>query len=262
MQNTLKKKWAEGLPVTNAWVSSPSAWNVEILASTGFDAITIDAQHGLASDLNTIIQMLQVMKASSATSFVRLPANDPAYIMRMLDAGVEGLICPMLNTAGETEAFVRATKYYPDGNRSIGPTRASVVFGENYMQTANQHTITFAMIETPDALKNMREMAQVEHLNGFYIGPWDLSASLGYKNLADFEDPSFMQILKEILAVAEENHLITGIHAGNPKNARLFADLGFKFLTMFNDSSGLKTIAKNTLDEFRNNSGNNKLSGY
>jgi len=71
-----------------------------------------------------------------------------------------------------------------------------------------------------------------------------------------------MQILKEILAVAEENHLITGIHAGNPKNARLFADLGFKFLTMFNDSSALKTIANNTLDEFRNNTGNSKLRGY
>lgn len=262
MQNTLKKKWAEGLPVTNAWVSSPSAWNVEILASTGFDAITIDTQHGLSADLNTLIPMLQAMRASSSTSFVRLPANDPAYIMRMLDVGVEGLICPMLNNAEETEAFVRAAKYYPDGNRSIGPTRASVVFGENYMQTANQHTITFAMIETPDALKNMREMAQVEHLNGFYVGPWDLSASLGYKKLANFKDPSFMQILKEILAVAEENHLITGIHAGNPKNARLFADLGFKFLTMFNDSSALKTIANNTLDEFRNNTGNSKLSGY
>jgi 4-hydroxy-2-oxoheptanedioate aldolase len=218
MQNTLKKKWAEGLPVTNAWVSSPSAWNVEILASTGFDAITIDTQHGLSADLNTLIPMLQAMRASSSTSFVRLPANDPAYIMRMLDAGVEGLICPMLNNAKETDAFVRATKYYPDGNRSIGPTRASVVFDENYLQTANQHNITFAMIETPDALKNMREMAQVEHLNGFYVGPWDLSASLGYKKLANFKDPSFMQILKEILAVAEDNHLITGIHAGNPKD--------------------------------------------
>lgn len=262
MQNSIKKKWAEGLPVTNAWVSSPSAWNVEILASSGFDVITIDTQHGLASDLSTLIPMLQAMRASSTTPFVRLPANDPAYIMRMLDAGVEGLICPMLNDAQETEAFVRAAKYYPEGNRSIGPTRANVVFGENYMKTANEHILTFAMIETPDALKNIREMARVKHLNGFYVGPWDLSCSLGYKKLADFEDPGFMEIMKEIVAIANENHLITGIHAGSPHNAKVFAKLGYKFLTMFNDSSALKTIAVNTLSEFKNAGNEGEMSAY
>jgi 4-hydroxy-2-oxoheptanedioate aldolase len=232
------------------------------MASVGFDVMTIDAQHGLATDLSTILPMLQAIEGSGTEPFVRLPANDPAYIMRMLDAGVAGLICPMLDTAEETAAFVKAAKYYPKGNRSLGPTRSNIVYGENYAKQANDFTITLAMIETPDALKNIREIAQVPNLDGFYVGPWDLSMSLGYEKLADFQDPSFLDILKHILAVATENNLVVGIHAGTPQNARLFADLGYKFVTMINDSSALKAIAKSTLAEFKGSGEKGKLGGY
>ena len=127
---------------------------------------------------------------------------------------------------------------------------------------ANDFTITLAMIETPDALKNIREMAKVPNLDGFYVGPWDLSMSLGYEKLADFQDPSFLNILKEILAVATENNLVAGIHAATPQNARLFADLGYKFVTMINDSSALKAIAKTTLAEFEGSGEKGKLGSY
>ncbi|HLO44896.1 MAG TPA: aldolase/citrate lyase family protein [Leadbetterella sp.] len=262
MQNKIKDKWTKGEVVTNAWISTPSSWSSEIMASVGFDVMTIDAQHGLATDLSTILPMLQAIEGSGTVPFVRLPANDPAYIMRMLDAGVAGLICPMLDTAEETAAFVKAAKYYPKGNRSLGPTRSNVVYGENYAKQANDFTITLAMIETPDALKNIREIAQVPNLDGFYVGPWDLSMSLGYEKLADFQDPSFLDILKHILAVATENNLVVGIHAGTPQNARLFADLGYKFVTMINDSSALKAIAKSTLAEFKGSGEKGKLGGY
>lgn len=262
MQNKIKDKWTKGEVVTNAWISTPSSWSSEIMASVGFDVMTIDAQHGLATDLSTILPMLQAIEGSGTVPFVRLPANDPAYIMRMLDAGVAGLICPMLDTAEETAAFVKAAKYYPKGNRSLGPTRSNVVYGENYAKQANDFTITLAMIETPDALKNIREIAQVPNLDGFYVGPWDLSMSLGYEKLADFQDPSFLDILKHILAVATENNLVVGIHAGTPQNAKLFADLGYKFVTMINDSSALKAIAKSTLEEFKGSEEKGKLGGY
>jgi 4-hydroxy-2-oxoheptanedioate aldolase len=262
MQNKIKDKWTKGEVVTNAWISTPSSWSSEIMASVGFDVMTIDAQHGLATDLSTILPMLQAIEGSGTVPFVRLPANDPAYIMRMLDAGVAGLICPMLDTAEETAAFVKAAKYYPKGNRSLGPTRSNIVYGENYAKQANDFTITLAMIETPDALKNIREIAQVPNLDGFYVGPWDLSMSLGYEKLADFQDPSFLDILKHILAVATENNLVVGIHAGTAQNAQLFADFGYKFVTMINDSSALKAIAKSTLAEFNGSGEKGKLGGY
>jgi 4-hydroxy-2-oxoheptanedioate aldolase len=248
MTQTIKNIWNK--PLVNAWISSPSAWNVEIIASSGYDILTIDAQHGLANDLQTMLPMLQAIKGTSAIPFVRLPGNDAACIMRMLDAGVQGLICPMLDTATETEAFVKASKYFPDGNRSIGPTRANVVYGDNYMATANQTTVTLAMIETPTALKNVNEIAKVENLDGFYVGPWDLSMSLGYKNLADFKDQSFLDILKNILDVAKKNKLHCGIHAGNPENGRIFAQMGFDLVTIFNDSSALKSVSKSTFANF------------
>jgi 4-hydroxy-2-oxoheptanedioate aldolase len=262
MQNKIKQKWANGEAVTNAWISTPSSWSAEIMASVGFDVMTIDAQHGLAPDLTTMLPMLQAIEGSGTVPFVRLPDNNAAYIMRMLDAGVVGLICPMLDTAEETAAFVRAAKYYPKGNRSLGPTRSNVVYGEDYASHANDFTITLAMIETPDALKNIIEMAKVPNLDGFYVGPWDLSMSLGYEKLADFQDPSFLNILKEILAVATEHNLVAGIHAATPQNARLFADLGYKFVTMINDSSALKAIAKTTLAEFEGSGEKGKLGSY
>lgn len=262
MVNKIKQKWVNCETVSNAWISSPSSWTAEIMAQIGFDVMTIDAQHGLSPDLATILPMLQAIEGSSTVPFVRLPGDNPAFIMRMLDAGVAGLICPMLNTAEETAAFVRAAKYYPKGNRSLGPTRSNLVYGEDYVKKANDFTITLAMIETPDALKNIQEIAKVPDLDGFYVGPWDLSMSLGYEKLADFVDQSFLKILKEILEVATAHNLVAGIHAGSPKNARLFADLGYKFVTIINDSSALKAIAKTTLAEFEGSGEKGKLGAY
>jgi 4-hydroxy-2-oxoheptanedioate aldolase len=258
----IKALWEKSETATNAWISIPNAWTAEIMAHAGFDVMTIDAQHGLANDLSVILPMLQAIATTATVPFVRLPENNPAFIMRMLDAGVVGLICPMLNTAEETAAFVNAAKYYPEGNRSYGPTRASQIYGEDYAAMANQKTITLAMIETPDALKNIREMAKVPNLDGFYVGPWDLSISLGYTKFADFDDASFMKILKEIVEVANEHNLVCGIHAGSPQNAKIFTEMGYKFVTIINDSSALKAFAKNTLSEFQGLENNKPSRDY
>jgi 4-hydroxy-2-oxoheptanedioate aldolase len=262
MINNLKTRWANQETLTNAWITIPDSWTAELVASVGFDVMTIDAQHGLATDLSTILPMLQAIKTGQSVPFVRVPPNDQAFIMRMLDAGVQGIICPMIDDATETEAFVKATKYYPKGIRSYGPLRANAIFGEDYLQKSNDAVVTLAMIETPAALKNIREIAKVPDLDGFYVGPWDLSLSLGYKNLADFNDVSFLAILKEIVAVATENKLNVGIHAGSPENAKKMADMGFKFVTTFNDSAGLKTAAKNALASYKNLSGSNSKEAY
>ena len=249
--NSIKEKWRQDHTLTNAWVTIPSSWTAEILSKVGFDVMTIDAQHGLANSLPAILPMLQAMNGSQSAPFVRLPQNDPAFIMAMLDAGVMGLICPMINNAKETDNFVKATKYYPKGIRSFGPLRANFVYGESYFENANDNTITLAMIETPDAIKNIKEIAKVENLDGFYVGPWDLSLSMGFKKMADFTDPNFIAILQEILDVATKNNLKVGIHAGSPSNSQMLSKMGFRFVTTFNDSSGLKTAANSALSEYK-----------
>lgn len=253
MSLTIKNSLAAGNIITNAWVTIPNAWTTELVAMCGYDVMTIDAQHGLASDLSVILPMLQSIEGTGTTPFVRLPYNDPAYIMRMLDAGVKGLICPMINTADDTARFVQAAKYYPLGFRSYGPTRAAALYGKDFFQDANADTLTMAMIETPAALKNIHEIVKTPHLDGLYVGPWDLSISLGYKNHADFTDASFLAILQEIVDAATAQGLFVGLHAGSPQNAQSMQSIGFKFLTMFNDSTGLKTSAQLAIDTFKNN---------
>lgn len=250
MKNPIHEKCAKGEVITNAWLSIPDSWTAEIIANTGFDVVTIDAQHGLATDLTTILPMLQAISGSSSVPFIRLPENNPAFIMHMLDAGALGLICPMINTAEDTENFVRSTKYHPQGNRSLGPIRSKLVYGKDYFKIANDLTMCFAMIETPEALKNLKEIAKVPNLNGLYVGPWDLSLSLGFEELADFKDPELVGILKEILLVCNENNLIPGIHATSPEGARISSDLGFKFITIINDSSALGEATKEALNRF------------
>lgn len=251
MKNSIKQKWEEGKCVSNAWLTIPNSWTAEIASQSGYDVVTIDAQHGLASDITSILPMLQAIKGTNSIPFVRLPSNDHAFIMRMLDAGVVGLICPMINSAEETEAFVAASKYYPRGNRSLGAIRSSLIYGEHYSREANEFTTTLSMIETPDALNNLGEILKVKDLDGVYVGPWDLSLSLGYSKLADFDDPKFMKTLKEILILSKENKKIAGIHTTSPEHARIFADMGFQFVTMVTDSSVLKSAFKNTLSAFK-----------
>jgi 4-hydroxy-2-oxoheptanedioate aldolase len=263
MLESLKQKWAEGKAVSNAWITIPHAWTTELVAMSAYDVLTIDAQHGLASDLACILPMLQAIEGSGAVPFVRLPYNDPAYIMRMLDAGVQGLICPMINTADDTKRFVEAAHYYPHGFRSFGPTRAAALYGGSaYFEKAKEHTFCMAMIETPGALKNIKEIVKTPELGGLYVGPWDLSISLGYKKHADFADPSFWAIMQEISEVAIAEGLQVGIHAGNPENAKKFIEIGYTFTTIFNDSTALKTMASNTLESFKGLSSSVPLKGY
>ncbi|MGL4632588.1 MAG: HpcH/HpaI aldolase family protein [Leadbetterella sp.] len=262
MSSFIKSRIAQGEHLANAWIIIPNSWTMELVGLAGYDVLTIDAQHGLASDLSTILPMLQALKHTGASPFVRIPQNDPAYIMRMLDAGVKGLICPMINTAEDTERFVQAAKYYPDGFRSFGPTRAAALHGDGFFAQANQDTITMAMIETPAALENIEAIVKTPNLDGLYVGPWDLSISLGYKKHADFDDPSFWDIMKHISDTARAAGLFVGIHAGNPRNALRFKEIGYQFLTMFSDSNALRSIADSTLDEFKEGVSHSKISGY
>lgn len=251
MSSKIKDKWAAGITVNNAWTTIPNAWTSELVAMTGFDVMTIDAQHGLASDLSVILPMLQAIEGTGTVPFVRLPYNDPAYIMRMLDAGMKGLICPMINTAADTARFVEATKYAPHGYRSYGPTRAAALHGEGYFDAANSDCITMAMIETPDALKNIAEIVKTPLLDALYVGPWDLSISLGFKKHADFTDPAFLKIVQHIADTALAAGIQVGMHAGTAAIAHQVMAMGYRFVTVFNDSTGLKNIASQALMAFK-----------
>src|SRR5690606_12194598 len=135
-ENRIRTIWAEGGAVINAWLGIPSAWSAELMAHQGWDSLTIDMQHGVA-DLSDMLAMMQAISTTNAIPLVRVPWNEPGAIMRALDLGAYGIICPMINTREQCEAFVGACRYHPDGYRSMGPIRARIYGGDDYAKEAN-----------------------------------------------------------------------------------------------------------------------------
>ena len=248
---SLLTSWQQSKTTVNGWLTIPSSWSAEIMAHAGFDSLTIDAQHGLATDLTTILPMLQAISTTDTVPLVRVAWNDPAEHMRMLDAGAQGIICPMLNTRAETEAFVQACRYPPLGYRSFGPLRAALRTGAEYYRTANSETITLAMIETAAGYQNLEEIAQTPHLTGLYVGTWDLSLSLGLEKTADFNDPILRKILQTILDVAARNKLVAGIHCDTPENGIKMRHMGFQMVTPMTDTFLLRQAASEGMHRFR-----------
>ena len=130
--NRLREIWATGKPVICGWCNMPGAFSAEVMANMGWDAVTIDTQHGLIG-YEQMVAMLQAVSTTAATPLVRVSWNQPGEIMRALDAGAYGVICPMINDAAECAAFVQACRYPPAGFRSSGPIRAAVYGGADYL---------------------------------------------------------------------------------------------------------------------------------
>ena len=131
IRNGVKQRWAEGRPVLNGWLSIANSFSAEIMAAQGYDSVTIDMQHGIVG-YDGAVPMLQAMRASGVTPLVRVPWLDPADIMKALDAGAYGVICPMINTRAEAERLVSYVRYPPAGVRSFGPSRALFSAGPGY----------------------------------------------------------------------------------------------------------------------------------
>src|SRR3954451_22261745 len=137
-KNKLKQIWAEGHPVLHGWLSIGNPFTAEIMAAQGYDAISIDIQHG-ALDYSAVLAMFQAMRASDVVTMARVPWLDPAAIMKVLDAGAYGVICPMINNRAEAVELVSYVRYPPSGTRSLGPTRASFSAGSNYAAEADDN---------------------------------------------------------------------------------------------------------------------------
>ena len=254
MTSRLRNLWAQGQPAYNLFLTIPNAWTAELMARAGFDAVTLDMQHGLI-DFSTALQQLQAISATDTVPLVRLQWNEPSIIMKMLDAGAAGLICPMIETAEDTAAIVRACHYPPAGIRSYGPIRAGRLAGGDYFQTANREVLAFAMIETAAAAGNLEAIAAVPGLSGLFVGPYDLSASLGLERMGDVHDPSLMAVLKRVLAACEKHGLIPGVYGGSVEHLLDLAGMGFRLLSTGDDTKLLEQGARGLLGKLREGGG-------
>ncbi len=245
--NPIRALWSENKAVLNGWCAIPSAFSAEIMASLGWDSITVDMQHGVI-DYQTAVGMFQAISTTASAPMARVPWNDPASVMKMLDAGAYGIICPLVNTAEEARRFAGACRYPPRGYRSSGPVRASLYAGPDYMDYADDTVLSFAMIETTQALENLDAILAVDEIDAVYIGPSDLSLSLGGRPGLDQTEPKVVEAIEAILAAAKRHAKRTGIQTNDPAYAKRMIAQGFDLVTVMNDnrlmvSAGTRIVA-------------------
>jgi 4-hydroxy-2-oxoheptanedioate aldolase len=251
--NKLKRLWAEGKPTINGWCSIGNAFTAEIMAAQGYDSITVDVQHG-ALDYSSLLPMLQAMRASGVVAMARVPWREPGIIMKALDAGAYGIICPMVNSAAEAAEFVSYMRYPPLGQRSFGPTRVSFAAGADYGTKANEEMLAFAMIETKEGMANLASIAATTGLDGLYVGPADLTLGLTQGRLTpgfDREEPEMIDALKQILAACKANKIRAALHCGTPEYAARAIEWGFDMTTVGGDSRLLAAAAGASVAKFR-----------
>jgi len=245
---------AEGKPVFNGWLSVPSTASAEAMAHVGWDSLTIDMQHGLV-DYNNALPILQTISSTDVTPLARVNWNEPGQIMKILDAGCYGVICPMVSNKLEAEKFVQACMYPPQGYRSFGPIRGLIYGGSDYPEHANDEILKLAMIETKESLEKLDEIMSTPGVDGIYIGPADLSLAIGEK--PSFDKPENTKAYSEILRIlehAKKNKIFAGIHNGTPEYAKKMIEKGFNFVTTASDLRFITSGAKEVVEKLKGKS--------
>lgn len=242
-RNKIKEIWAAGDVAVNGWLAIPSAYSAETMGHQGFDAVTIDTQHGMMG-FDTAVSMFQAISATSAVPFARVLKNDPGLIMQLLDAGAYGIICPMVSTPADSRQFVDACRYPPHGNRSFGPARGVLYGGADYFAHANEEMVTMAMIETREGLDNLEAIVATEGLDGIYIGPNDLCLALGVQPNAESSEKVVQDAIARIVACCKNAGKAIGIFCSSGEAAAMRAAQGFNFVTPSNDANLLAKAAR------------------
>jgi 4-hydroxy-2-oxoheptanedioate aldolase len=233
--NRLRQVWAEGRAALNGWCGIGDSFVAETMAHQGWDSVTVDTQHGLGG-YTEMLAMLQAIATTEAGALVRVSWNQPGDIMKALDAGADGVICPMINNRAECEAFVRACRYPPDGYRSFGPARAALAHGTDYAAGSNAHVLAFAMIETAEGLEKAQEIVATPGLDGIYIGPSDLSLALGGPPTQDSDDPMRLAAFDRILAACKAAGVKAGVHTTSVAYSQAMIARGFDLVTVGADA--------------------------
>lgn len=240
--NRLREIWRAGKPASNFWMCLPGGLAAEIAAHQGWDSILLDQQHGQVG-YEAMCAMLTAISTTDTVPLVRVAWNEPGDVMRALDAGAYGVMCPSVETAEECRRFVGACRYAPLGYRSVGPRRAMLYAGQDYVAHANETLLSIIQIETAKGVDNLEEIAAVEGLDMLYIGPSDLGLSLGRAVTADQTDPVVVAAIDKVLACAKRTGRQAGIFCKSVEYARAMAAKGFDLVTVTSDEGLLMTGA-------------------
>ena len=248
--NRIKQMWRENKCVSLGWLSVPNGFTAEVMARQGFDALCVDMQHGL-TDFSDLWPMLQAISQTDTVPVVRVPWNEPAIIMRALDAGAYGIIVPLINTAEEAAAAVAACRYPPVGMRSSGPVRAVHYGGADYLAKANDEIVVMGMVETTEGLANLDAICATPGLDAVYIGPADLSFALGLPPGPDKSDPVHLAACDKIRDTAHKHGIKACMHCASAAFAAGAVKRGFDLIMLTSDLASMVAGVRRQLDDLK-----------
>lgn len=214
-----------------SWLTIGSTVTSEIMARTGYDWLTVDMEHS-AITLDIAQEMIRVIDLCGVPALVRVGHNQPNLIKRVMDCGATGVIVPMVNSRHEAEQAVDSVKYPPRGFRGVGLARAQK-YGcsfEDYKQWNEEHSVVIVQVEHIDAVNNLEAILDVEGVDGFIVGPYDLSGSLGRPG--QFDHPDVKDALDQVRKVAKDKNALAGFHVIPPDLEPVYEKLdeGYKFI--------------------------------
>lgn len=229
--NVVKQKIKAGQPVFGSFCNLYAPAIVEICGHAGLDFVVVDAEHGPMSP-QECEHMVRAAEVSGLTPIVRCAQNLPQVMLRYLDIGALGIHIPMINRGADAEAFVRAAKYHPDGRRGLAGVRAGG-YGiamplSEYVVAANRETMLVAHIETTEAVDHLPEILAVAGIDVIFIGPTDLSHSLGYPGRP--QEPEVQRVIGHVIAATLEAGKVVGTIAGDGESAKRLVDRGVLYL--------------------------------
>ena len=235
-----------------SWITIPHPSVAELLVRAGFDWLTVDLEHS-AITLESAAELIRTIDLAGVTPMVRVGSHDANVIKRVMDAGAHGIIASTVNTAEQAAAIVAAVKYPPVGTRGVGLSRAQGYadeFEEHY-RWLNEESIVFVQIEHIEAVRNIEAILRVPGVDGFFIGPYDLSASLGIPG--ELNHPKMLEALATVRRAKENIGTVAGVHVVQPLAAdvRRKMEEGYRFIAFGIDYLFMLKTARSSLEEIR-----------
>jgi len=227
---------ASGRAAGGGWCMIASPLATEIVSASGCEWLCLDLQHGQIGEAE-MRAMLMAAAIRRTPAFVRVPWNEPAAIMRALDAGADGIIVPMVNTPQEAERAVAAVRYPPAGYRSWGPLRSLMSTPGFDPAMGNREIVLLVMIETVEAVEQLDAILAVPGLDGVFVGPHDLAISHAGTNAQAGVSPRDVEMITAIAAACRARNLAAGIACANGADARRYAELGYTLLALASDAA-------------------------
>jgi 4-hydroxy-2-oxoheptanedioate aldolase len=230
-QNSFKRALRAGKPQIGLWSSLSSNYSVEVIAGAGFDWLLLDSEHS-PNDLESLLTQLQAAAPYPTTSIVRVPWNDMVTIKRVLDIGAQALLVPYVSTAEEAVAAVSYTRYPPKGVRGVAGTTRATRFGrvKDYAKRADEEICLLVQVETQSALDNIEAICAVEGVDGVFIGPADLHASMGY--VGEVANPKVKPLIDDAIGRIRKAGKAPGILTPNEADAKHWLECGALFVAV------------------------------